>query len=154
MHPLPESPGPAFQPDLPDAADAGAQAAGMLLLGRFGASGEASPAGKTFTVPADKMANFDAYAAAADAGTLIKTVPQRASGFRLRLEQELGPPPGPEYHADHIVELCAGGADCAKTNGQWLLAKANVTAGAKIRQWLKMDPVGTVYTNVRPEVQR
>jgi hypothetical protein len=138
--------------------DQGSEVAGGLM--NLGASREVGAglaslaeraAGKTFFVPSEKMDNFDDYQMAADFGLLVKTQPARTSGFRLKLEQELGPAPGPGYHADHTVELCVGGANCASTNGQWLRATPNVSAGAKIRAQLRMDSIGTVYTNVSPE---
>src|SRR5581483_5780317 len=105
---------------------------------------------KTLVVPREKAANFAEYQKAAEEGTLVRTDPStvRGSGFRKRLVAEKGPPPGPDYHADHTRELCVGGPDCAKTNGQWLKSTPNVTSGSKIGAQVKKDPIGTKYTKV------
>ncbi|WP_242629538.1 hemagglutinin repeat-containing protein [Xanthomonas oryzae] len=108
---------------------------------------------KTLIIPKEKAEFLDHYKAQADAGTLERVNPAdvRKGNFRKALTDEVGPPPGTGYHADHIVELCVGGANCAKTNGNWLESGRNTAAGAKIGNQVKNDPVGTKYTNVKLE---
>lgn len=110
-----------------------------------------SARGRTFIVPAEKAEFVDAYRQAAANGTLIRTDPKtvRSSGFRNALAKEKGPAPTAGYDADHIVELCVGGANCAKTNGQWLQSGPNRAAGSKIGNQVKNDPLGTIYTNIK-----
>jgi RHS repeat-associated protein len=109
--------------------------------------------GRTLIIPRVKAANLPDYQAAAAEGRLIRTDPKavRGSGFRRRVEAERGPPPGSEYQADHIVELCVGGQDCAKTNSQWLTSSRNRSAGGKIGAQVKRDPLGTRYIKVQLE---
>ncbi|WP_407065742.1 RHS repeat domain-containing protein [Dokdonella sp.] len=106
--------------------------------------------GKTFVVPREKADLLAEYQRAAVEGRLIRTDPKtvRGSGFRSKVEQEHGPPPSESYQADHKIELCIGGADCAKTNGQWLDQPLNSASGAKIGNQIKSDPIGTKYTSV------
>ena len=73
-HPLPGSPGPAFQPDLPDAADAGRQAAGLLLMGRFGAAGDAGVAASEIKAGSFSIVDWSGYPSG---------VPQPTGLFRL-----------------------------------------------------------------------
>jgi len=47
-----------FQPDIPDAADAGGQAAGLLLLGRLGAAGDAGVAADGAAVRAGQTGTY------------------------------------------------------------------------------------------------
>jgi RHS repeat-associated protein len=109
--------------------------------------------GKTLIIPKEKSEFIDAYRKKAKDGTLVRTDPStvRGSGYRKRLTKEKGEPPGPGYDADHTVELCVGGADCEKTNGQWLEQGKNRSAGSKIGQQTKDDPLGTKYTDVEIE---
>ena len=104
-------------------------------------------------IPKEKADALQDYEQAAAEGRLIRTDPKsvRGSGFRKRLEGEQGPSPGKHYDADHKVELCVGGADCPKSNGQWLESGANRAAGSKIGRQVKDDPVGTRYDKVELE---
>ncbi|MCC4593423.1 hypothetical protein LL974_20040, partial [Xanthomonas campestris pv. cannae] len=108
---------------------------------------------KTLIIPKEKAEFLDSYKAQADAGTLVRVNPAdvRKGNFRKALTDEVGPPPGPGYHADHRVELCVGGANCAKTNGNWLESGRNTAAGSKIGRQVKDDPIGTKYTDVKLE---
>jgi hypothetical protein len=109
--------------------------------------------GRTLIVPRAKAANMPEYQAAAEQGRLIRTDPKtvRGPGFRKRVEAEKGAAPGSGYQADHVVELCVGGPDCAKTNAQWLRSQPNQSAGGKIGAQVKNDPPGTRYTKVELE---
>ncbi|MBB5737893.1 filamentous hemagglutinin [Xanthomonas arboricola] len=108
---------------------------------------------KTLIIPREKAEFLDFYKRQAEAGTLDRVNPNdvRKGNFRAALTNEVGPPPGSGYHADHTVELCVGGANCPKTNGNWLEGRRNTTAGSKIGQQVKNDPVGTKYTDVKLE---
>ncbi|WP_260214479.1 hemagglutinin repeat-containing protein [Xanthomonas euroxanthea] len=108
---------------------------------------------KTLIIPREKAEFLDFYKRQAEAGTLERVNPNdvRKGNFRAALTNEVGPPPGSGYHADHTVELCVGGANCPKTNGNWLEGRRNTTAGSKIGQQVKNDPVGTKYTDVKLE---
>lgn len=116
-------------------------------------SKRANEQGKTLVIPKEKAAVIKDYRHAAAEGKLIRTDPKsvRGSGFRKRVESEHGPAPGKNYDADHKVELCVGGADCPKGNGQWLERGANRSAGTKIGRQVKDDPVGTRYNRVEVE---
>lgn len=109
--------------------------------------------GKTLVIPKEKAGAFKNYEQAAADGKLVRTDPKsvRGSGFRKRLGEEQGPPPGKNHDADHKVELCVGGVDCPKTNGQWLESGANRSAGSKIGRQVRDDPVGTRYNKVEVE---
>ena len=111
---------------------------------------EVGAAGKTLIIPKEKAEFIGAYQKAADEGKLIRTDPStlRGSGFRNSLSKEKGLPPGNGYDADHRIELCVGGANCAKTNGQWLESGRNRTAGSQIGNQVRNDPIGTKYTTV------
>ncbi len=108
---------------------------------------------KTLIIPKVKAEIADEYRKMAEEGKLIRTDPKqvRGSGFRKRLEREIGKPPSNGYDADHKVELCVGGADCAKTNGQWLEVSKNRSAGSKIGNAVKNDPIGTLYHKIEVE---
>ncbi|WP_421852668.1 hemagglutinin repeat-containing protein [Marinomonas sp.] len=108
---------------------------------------------KVIIVPKEKANVFDVWQKAADAGELVRTDPKtvRGSGFRKRLTEEKGSPPSDGVDADHIVELCVGGADCAKSNGQWLKIGPNRSSGPKVFNQVKNDPLGTVYNKVELE---
>lgn len=114
-----------------------------------------APAGRILVLPREKAANLADYQRAARDGTLVRTDPStvRGSGFRRRLTTDRGGPPGSGYDADHIIELCVGGRDCAATNGQWLQSGANRASGAKLGQSVRSDPLGTRYTRVEVELQ-
>jgi hypothetical protein len=108
----------------------------------------------TFIVPKEKAANFEDYLNAARAGQLEvmdPTTKTRSSGFRKKLAAEIGDPPEQGMDADHTVELCVGGADCPRSNGQWLDKKANRAAGSKIGKQIKQYPVGTVFGDAELE---
>lgn len=109
--------------------------------------------GRTLMIPKEKAGVLKDYEQAAADGRLVRTDPKsvRGSGFRKRLENEQGFPPGKNHDADHKVELCVGGADCPKINGQWLESGANRSAGSKIGRQVKDDPVGTRYNKVEVE---
>ena len=141
---------------LKEHAGGGIYTAGLFFGGRAAMGGEAAEAtvtitGKTLIIPAEKAEFIGAYQAAADNGTLVRTDPStvRSSGFRKALAKEIGPAPGTGFDADHTVELCVGGANCTKTNGQWLQSGRNRSAGSQIGNQVKNDPIGTVYTNVQ-----
>jgi RHS repeat-associated protein len=108
---------------------------------------------KTLKIPKEKADLLDEYARAAAEGKLKRTDPKgvRGSGFRDRVIGEKGEPPGPGFDADHKIELCVGGPDCAKTNSQWLGQSPNRAAGAKIGHQVKDDPIGTPYDKVELE---
>jgi hypothetical protein len=108
---------------------------------------------KTLIVPKEKADVFSDWVRAAEEGELVRTDPKtvRGSGFRKALTEEQGPPPGTGYDADHKIELCVGGANCAKTNGQWLESSPNRASGPKVYNQVKDDPIGTKYTNVKLE---
>ncbi|WP_207759654.1 hypothetical protein, partial [Xanthomonas prunicola] len=116
----------------------------------------ASDLKRTLIIPKEKAEFLDSYKAQADAGTLVRTNPAdvRKGNFRKALTDEVGPPPGPGYHADHTVELCVGGANCVKANGNWLEAGRNTSAGSKIGRQVKNDPIGTKYNDVKLEDDR
>jgi len=122
-------------------------------VGSEAVSAKTSEQGKTLVIPKEKSTVIKDYQEAAAEGKLIRTDPKsvRGSGFRKRVEGEHGPAPGKNYDADHKVELCVGGADCPKGNGQWLERSANRSAGAKIGRQVKDDPVGTRYNRVELE---
>ena len=105
---------------------------------------------KTLVIPKAKADIADEYRKMAEEGKLIRTDPKlvRGSGFRKRLESEIGKLPGKGYDADHKVELCVGGADCEKTNEQWLESSKNRSAGSKIGNAVKNDPIGTLYHRI------
>jgi RHS repeat-associated protein len=107
----------------------------------------------TIVVPKEKADVFNDWEEAANNGTLVRTDPKtvRGSGFRNKLKNEVGDPPASGYDADHKVELCVGGADCVKTNGQWLESGPNRSSGPKVYHQVKNDPIGTVYDNVELE---
>lgn len=107
--------------------------------------------GKTLIIPIEKKDNFSDYEQAAKDGKLIKTKPDRKSNYRKKLKDEIGDPPSDNMDADHKVELCVGGADCAKENGQWLDKTPNRASGSKIMHQIKNDPLGTIYDNVKLE---
>ncbi|MBB6066489.1 hypothetical protein HNR76_003070, partial [Pseudoxanthomonas broegbernensis] len=111
---------------------------------------DAAPKGQTLVIPKEKAEFLDNYKKAAEEGTLVRTDPStvRGSGFRRKLEREQGPAPGKGYDADHKVELCVGGKDCAATNGQWLESRRNRSSGSKLKNNVKDDPIGTRYTDV------
>ncbi len=118
-----------------------------------GKAGGNGPKGKTLTLPQEKAGNIKDYKKAAQEGKLVRQDPKtkRKSGFRRRLSKAKGTAPASGMDADHKVELCVGGADCAETNGQWLDSGPNRAAGAKIGGQVRDDPVGTVYTDVKVE---
>jgi hypothetical protein len=106
---------------------------------------------KVLIVPKEKADVFSDWEKAASEGRLIRTDPKtvRGSGFRKKLAEEQGPPPtDAKYDADHKIELCVGGQDCAKTNGQWLEQRPNRTSGPKVYNQVKDDPIGTKYEQV------
>lgn len=107
---------------------------------------------KLVEIPFEKEAFFDRYLNRARQDLLRR--PARGSApynkdFRSRLQKEIGPPPGTGYHADHIVERCLGGDDCAKTNGKWLEGFINEECGRKIGRQVSKDPAGTQYHPVQ-----
>lgn len=108
---------------------------------------------KTLIIPKEKAGNFKEFERAAADGKLVRTDPKsiRGSGFRQKLTKEQGPPPGRNYDADHKIELCVGGVNCPKTNGQWLNSSANRASRSKIGKQVKDDPIGTKYNKVRME---
>jgi hypothetical protein len=92
------------------------------------------------------------YRKAAESGQLRKVEkPSRQRNFRKDLIETAGAPPSPRHQADHKVERCLNGPDCAKTNGQWLRDDLNRTAGRMIQEQTKKDPAGTIYGRVRLE---
>jgi hypothetical protein len=161
--PPPAGTGARTAPNVPEAAPA------VTVEGpQVGASGKAADASgtvvpeqsatpksgdRTLVVPIEKADVFGDWAKAAAEGTLVRTDPKtvRGSGFRKRLESEQGPAPEGKFDADHKVELCVGGADCASSNGQWLGSTPNRASGPKVYNQVKNDPLGTVYRRVELE---
>ncbi len=129
------------------------QAAGEAVEAIVGKADDVAKSGKTLVVPKEKANVISEWEQAASEGRLVRTDPKtvRGSGFRKRLTDEQGPPPGDGYDADHKIELCVGGADCAKTNGQWLESGPNRASGPKVYNQVKDDPIGTVYSDVTLE---
>ena len=104
-------------------------------------------------VPKEKANVFPEWQQAASEGRLVRTDPKtvRGSGFRKRLTDEQGSPPKGGFDAGHKIEICVGGIDCAKTNGQWLESGPNRASGPKVYNQVKDDPIGTVYPYVKLE---
>ena len=129
------------------------QAADEVVEAIAGKWDDFAKSGKTLVGPKEKANVISEWEQAASEGRLVRTDPKtvRGSGFRKRLTDEQGPPPGDGYDADHKIELCVGGADCAKANGQWLESGPNRASGPKVYNQVKDDPIGTVYSDVTLE---